>query len=148
MLKWPAAVVLTRTNLKWETMLEDKLLIWKLRQGSEDAFCRLYEKYKDALFTLATGLLNDKAEAEDIVHSVFVAFIESIHRYEHQGKLRRYLGLCVVNRVRNRIKAKKPLLAEIDESAYPAAQDKQPEHQLLQKEQTGRVNEALARLVL
>jgi len=70
-------------------MLEDRLLIRKLKQGSDKAFCRLYDKYKDGLFTLATSLLNDRAAAEDVVHNVFVGFMESIERFEYRGSLRR-----------------------------------------------------------
>jgi len=127
-------------------MLEDRLLILKLKQGSDKAFCRLYDKYKDALFTLATSLLNDRASAEDVVHNVFVAFMESIERFEYRGSLRGYLGVCVVNRARNRIKAKKPCLVDMEESVFPASQDSGPEYRLIRTEQASRVNEALARL--
>ena len=46
-------------------MLEDKLLIRKFKRGSETAFVRIYEKYKNYLLTLATALLNDVSIAED-----------------------------------------------------------------------------------
>ncbi|MCL5280331.1 MAG: hypothetical protein M1376_10540 [Planctomycetes bacterium] len=39
-------------------MLEDEWLKWKLRHGSPDALARVYEKYIDAMLTLAMGLLN------------------------------------------------------------------------------------------
>ena len=58
-------------------MLEDKLLVLKCRRGSRDAMCRIYEKYKDYLLTLAKGLLSEQAAAEDVVHDVFVSFAES-----------------------------------------------------------------------
>ena len=48
-------------------MLEDKLLIWRFKRGHEDAPCRIYEKYKDYLLTLASALLND-VSAETITH--------------------------------------------------------------------------------
>ena len=54
-------------------MLEDKRLVLKCRRGSKEAMCRLYEKYKDDLLTLAKGLLGEQAEAEDVVHDVFVS---------------------------------------------------------------------------
>ncbi len=46
-------------------MLEDKLLVLKCRRGSKDAMCRIYAKYKDYLLTLAKGLLNEQAAAEE-----------------------------------------------------------------------------------
>ena len=57
-------------------MLEDRLLVYKCRRGNKEVMCRLYEKYKDDLLTLAKGLLGEQAEAEDVVHDVFVSFRE------------------------------------------------------------------------
>jgi len=53
-------------------MLEDRLLIWRLRSGSTEAFRRIYEKYIDDLLTLATNLLGDGSAAEDIVQETFI----------------------------------------------------------------------------
>jgi DNA-directed RNA polymerase specialized sigma24 family protein len=58
-------------------MREDKLLVLKCRGGNKDVMCRIYEKYKDYLLTLAKGLLGQQAEAEDIVHDVFVSLAKS-----------------------------------------------------------------------
>jgi hypothetical protein len=41
-------------------MFEDKWLLWRLKQGSSDALCRIYEKYKNTLLGLAIALSNDK----------------------------------------------------------------------------------------
>lgn len=41
-------------------MLEDKLLILRLKRGSVDALRRIYEKYKDDLLALAVFLSNDR----------------------------------------------------------------------------------------
>ncbi len=69
-------------------MLEDKLLVLKCRHGDKDAMCRIYEKYKDYLLTLARGLWGPKAETEDIVHDVFVAFAMSAGKFKLTGSLR------------------------------------------------------------
>jgi len=82
-------------------MLEDKLLIRQFKQGSEDAFARIYEKYSSHLLTVATGLLNDVSAVEDIVHSVFVSFAEGISGFELIGSLKGYLTICTINRARN-----------------------------------------------
>ena len=83
-----------------------KLLIWRFKRGHEDAPCRIYEKYKDYLLSLASALLNDVSAAEDIVHSVFVSFAEGVSNFELNGSLKSYLGICVANLVHNVNKAK------------------------------------------
>ena len=56
-------------------MLEDKLLVWKLKRGSRQALRCIYEKYRDDLLRLSAALLNETSVAEDIVHDVFIAFV-------------------------------------------------------------------------
>jgi RNA polymerase sigma factor (sigma-70 family) len=86
-------------------MLEDKLLIWKFNRGNREALRSIYEKYKDDLVTLAAALLTDVASAEDVVHDVFLGFIESSRKFRLTGSLKGYLSTCVANNARNRNKA-------------------------------------------
>ncbi|MHC4085075.1 MAG: hypothetical protein ACYSWZ_09280 [Planctomycetota bacterium] len=55
-------------------MLEDKLLIWKFKRGSNEAICRIYQKYGDYLLALAAALLKDVNAAEDVLHDVLCRF--------------------------------------------------------------------------
>ena len=82
-------------------MLEDELLKWKFRRGSREALAHIYEKYLDPMLTLAVGLLNNTAQAEDVVHDVFVSFAKSAGDFRVRGSLSGYLATSVVNRVRD-----------------------------------------------
>jgi len=88
-------------------MLEDKLLIWKFNRGDREVLRRIYEKYKDDLLTLATALLYQKTEAEDVVHDVFCSLIKSGsgQKLRLTTSLKGYLATCVANNSRNRNKA-------------------------------------------
>ena len=80
-------------------MLEDKLLVWKLKRGSSDALRRIYEKYKDDLLALAIALTDDRAVAEDVLHDVFVSFAQYAGRLRLKTNLKSYLSSCIANRV-------------------------------------------------
>ncbi len=73
-------------------MVEDKLLIWKFKHGSKDALRLIYEKYVAYLVTLASALLNDVCDAEDIVHDFFVSFTESPEKLGLEGSLKAVKG--------------------------------------------------------
>ncbi|MBN2589072.1 MAG: RNA polymerase sigma factor [Sedimentisphaerales bacterium] len=88
-------------------MLEDRLLVWKLKHGNKDSFCRIYEKYRDDLFRLAVSLLNETSAAEDVVHDVFLSFIRNAESFTLTGSLKGYLATCVANRARNIKRRKK-----------------------------------------
>jgi len=82
-------------------MIEDRLLIWKLKGGSADALRRLYEKYSRVLLTVAANLVNEKSDAEDVVQDVFIGFIESVGGFRLKGSLKAYLAVCAANRSRD-----------------------------------------------
>jgi len=82
-------------------MLEDRLLLWRFKRGNREAFRLIYEKYADALLTLAANLLNDKADAEDVVQDVFISFVQSVQKFHLRGSLKGYLTTCVANRSRD-----------------------------------------------
>ena len=124
-------------------MLEDKLLVLKCRCGNKEAMCRIYLKYKDYLLTLAKGLLGEQAEAEDVVHDVFVAFARSAGRFQLTGSLRGYLATCVSNLARGKMRARK-LKPETLDSVDPIISDSNnPEQQAAEKEELTRLRQAL-----
>ena len=128
-------------------MVEDKLLIWKLRRGSRDALCRIYEKYRDDLLRIAAGLLNETNAAEDIVHDVFVAFVRSAGQFQLTGSLRGYLTTCVANKARNLNRTKSiQRTVNLDEIEPMASNLKRPEQWIINNEEFGQLNSAMAKL--
>ena len=89
-------------------MLEDKLLIWRLKRGSRDALRELYGKYKDNLRTMAGSMLHDTQAGEDVLHDVFVAFAANARQLNIRTSLKNYLITCVVNRVRDEFRRRPP----------------------------------------
>ena len=82
-------------------MVEDKLLIFRFKQGNREALRQIYDKYKVEMLKLAVVLIGNRNMAEDIVHDVFVKFAESADRIKLTGSLKNYLITSVINRVRN-----------------------------------------------
>jgi RNA polymerase sigma-70 factor (ECF subfamily) len=127
-------------------MLEDEWLKLRFKAGSLDALQRIYEKYRDYLLTLAMALLNDAATAEDVVHDVFVSFAQSGARFRLHGSLRAYLATCVINRVRDRVRARKRQALRLDEETPLESDFDPPDGRLMSDEQSRLVARALARL--
>ncbi|MHC4745084.1 MAG: RNA polymerase sigma factor [Planctomycetota bacterium] len=128
-------------------MIEDRLLIYKLKSGESDALRRTYEKYKDSLLRLACSLLSDTSAAEDVVHDCFIALARSTDRLRLSGSLKGYLMRSVINRVRNRFKAKAYQAATaLHEVELPAAELSRPEQWIVRGEQMEQLNAALGRL--
>ena len=69
----------------------DASLVADTRAGNADALGALYERYGNALLAVAYRLLQSTADAEDVVHDVFVGLPEALRRYEERGALSAWL---------------------------------------------------------
>jgi RNA polymerase sigma factor (sigma-70 family) len=127
-------------------MLDDKLLIWKFNRGNRDCLRIIYEKYKDDLVTLAAALLINVGAAEDVVHDVFVSFIESAETFRLTGSLKSYLATCVANNARNKNKAGRRHAGTALDEAGPAADSSGPESSAIFGEEMRRLSWALEQL--
>jgi len=130
-------------------MLEDKLLIWRLKRGHEPAMVRVYTKYKNLLLKLACGLVRDTGAAEDLVQDVFVSLAESVDRLRWNGSLKGYLIQSVINRTRNFHRAKS-LRQSRDAGTLERAAPEEvgPDRWVLHHEQLQHLHQALEQLPL
>ena len=129
-------------------MLEDKLLIWKFKCGSSEALCRIYRKYGDYLLSLAAVLLQDINTAEDVVHDVFCKFIESREKFKLTGSLKSFLGTCVLNLARDKLRSRQLQSCRLGEVAASAVDTRDPEHHAIFGEEARSLNHAIAQLAL
>jgi RNA polymerase sigma-70 factor (ECF subfamily) len=126
-------------------MLEDKLLLWKFKRGSEQAFRRIYEKYVDCLLTLAVNLLHDTNAAEDVVQDVFISFVLSAEEFHLTGSLKGYLTVCVANKSLDHLRKNRPQVDMELAEAIPTTADG-PLQLATQNELLQKTNAAMAQL--
>jgi RNA polymerase sigma-70 factor (ECF subfamily) len=99
------------------------------------------------MLRIAAGLLNEANIAEDIVHDVFVTFVNSAKDFQLTGSLRGYLTTCVANKARNLNRAKsRQRTINLDEIEPVASNLKRPEQWIIDNEQFQQLNNAMARL--
>ena len=97
-------------RLSWYQLgrpMEDKLLVYRCKRGSQEALTRIYHKYKADLLLLAMALLHDGTAAEDVLHDVFVSFVHGLDSFRLTGSLKGFLLTRVANRARNWNKAER-----------------------------------------
>lgn len=128
-------------------MLEDRLLVWRLRRGSRDALRRIYEKYRDDMLRIAAGLLSQTNSAEDVVHDVFLNFVRSAASFELTGSLKGYLTTCVANRARNVLRSQnRQRTVSLDDTDPVVSDFKRPDQWIICGEQFSLLSSALAQL--
>ena len=128
-------------------MLEDRLLLWKFKHGSKDAFRAIYEKYTGDMLTLAGNLLDDKVGAEDIVQDVFIKLVESVETFHLTGSLKSYLATCVANRSRDCIRRRiRQRTAVAKQAKKTLAGTKSTVHLAICSEQLQKLSDAMTKL--
>jgi RNA polymerase sigma-70 factor (ECF subfamily) len=128
-------------------MFEDRLLLWKFKTGSQDAFCRIYEKYVNDLLTLAANLLADSSSAEDVVQDVFINFVKSADKFYLTGSLKGYLATCVANRARDYIRQnKRRQTVRRDETEQIAAHPESPVQLVIRSEELEKLSCAMTQI--
>jgi len=126
---------------------QDKMLIWRFSRGDPQALRQIYTRYRVDLVTLATGLLYDRSQAEDVVHEVFVRLVQRRDRLGITSNLRAYLLRAVANAARNANRAgrrRDPGRADLAAAVLRVAPS--PEMRAMQAEQCERLPAALQQL--
>jgi RNA polymerase sigma-70 factor (ECF subfamily) len=127
-------------------MIEDRLLIRKCKQGSRQAFRRIYEKYESDLRTLAANLLDDKVVAEDVVHDVFISLLQVVDSFALRSSLAGYLKTSVANRSRDYMRKKRPQAALATDAGQVPSNDNGPVQLLMQNELSQQLGAAMSLL--
>lgn len=126
--------------------MEDKLLVLRCKRGSTEAFGRIYEKYKTDMLVLAMALLNDTSDVEDVMHDVFLSFVQTISKFRLTGNLKSYLLTCLANRARNLNKAKQRRRVEPDQAEPVSPGSDDPLRTIICNEQLRQLSCAMAQL--
>ena len=80
---------------------EDLRLVDALRGGSERAYEELITRFQQPAYTLALRLLNDQAEASDVVQEVFLKVFRGVNSFRGQSSLRTWVYRIAVNEAYN-----------------------------------------------
>ena len=128
-------------------LLRNRILVGRFNKGDVHALQEIYDLYKTDMMTLATGLLFDKTQAEDVLHEVFAKLIGLQGRMRIRSTLRGYLLRAVANEARtiNGTGARKDR-ARIDERGDSPRNVDPPEHAAALAEERHRLERSLREL--
>ena len=85
-----------------ELALEDHVLISALQAGEEEAYEKLISRFQSPVYNLAYRLLNDRADASDVVQEVFLKVFRNVANFRGSSSLRTWVYRIAVNESHNR----------------------------------------------
>ena len=109
--------LLIRTLQNLETVYIDKHveLVNECRTGNRKAQFELYKLYANAMYNVALRIVNDDAEAEDVLQEAFLDAFNRIADFRQETTFGLWLKLIVINRSINYLRKRKVELVSLEE---------------------------------
>jgi RNA polymerase sigma-70 factor (ECF subfamily) len=79
-------------------VLEDLEIVEQLKQGSEECFIQIVDKFKKKVISLCYTYTSDYQEAEDLSQEVFISFNNSIDKFRGDCSISTYIYRIAVSR--------------------------------------------------
>jgi RNA polymerase sigma-70 factor (ECF subfamily) len=109
--------LLIRTLQNLETVYIDKHveLVNECRTGNRKAQFELYKLYANAMYNVALRIVNDDAEAEDVLQEAFLDAFNRIADFRQETTFGLWLKQIVINRSINYLRKRKVELVSLEE---------------------------------
>ena len=92
----------------------DKELIQKIQEGDRLAFNQLVVKYRNRVMGIASRMLGDRVEAEDLAQDVFVKAYLALPRFQGEALFTTWLYRITANSCLNRRRGPRPAIQVSD----------------------------------
>jgi RNA polymerase sigma-70 factor, ECF subfamily len=135
--------VTTTTSAEAGTPLDDATLVSRARDGDVRAYEQLVLRYQGPMFRLASRMLANRGDAEDVVQEVFLTAWRRLAQLTENAAFVGWLYRTTTNRCLNVIRARRPQVdVDLDLAESPRS-DAQPERAAEASVQMAALNEAL-----
>ena len=93
------------------------------RLNDADVIADLYRRHAGALMAVAYRLLMSRADAEDVVHDLFVGLPEALRKYEERGSMEAWLKRIVVRLALGRLRQRREVMLDVAHEPVAASVD-------------------------
>lgn len=90
---------------------ETSKLIEACKKGDSKAQVEIYERYYKAMYNIALRIINDTAEAEDVMQESFLSAFQKLETFSGTVTFGAWLKKIVINRALDAIKGRKTLIS-------------------------------------
>ena len=101
-------------------------LIERCLQGDSRGYRQLYERYAKAMYNTCLRILNNVAEAEDVLQESFIEAFKNLERFEYRTSFGGWLKQICINRAINQLKKRKINWVDMEQIAGYDSADELP----------------------
>lgn len=107
--------------MRYEAHVDESSWLELSRQGDEDAFANLVDRYQAPVFNLCYRMLGDAAEAEDAAQEVFIKAFGNMKRYDPKRKFINWILTIASNHSIDRIRKRRFQVVSLEDWAQSDA---------------------------
>lgn len=111
------------TVLKKPDYVLHKNLIEQSKKGDRKAQFALYNQYVDAMFQISLRMLNNRADAEDVLQDSFVKAFKNLEQFKYESSFGAWLKRIVINNCINHLKKQKLKLVTMEDAPGTIVQE-------------------------
>ena len=93
-------------SFRFKEKKDEETLIRAMSDGDLGAFAELYSRYAPGMRRFVTGLIKDRAKAEDVVQNIFMRLMSSKPSFENAAAFKNWLFVCARNEVVSTLRSK------------------------------------------
>lgn len=103
-------------------------IVERCKQGDAQGYRELYHRYAKAMYNTSLRIVNNKADAEDVLQEAFLDAFRNLDHFHYRSTFGAWLKKIVINKSINLLRSRKPEM-EIgeDESALPVEEEMKDE---------------------
>ena len=91
-------------------------LVERCRQGDRRSYGELYQKYSKAMFNTSLRIVNNTADAEDVLQESFVDAFAAIDSFAYKSTFGAWMKRIVVNKSINALRKRKMQIVDIEKT--------------------------------
>ena len=91
-------------------------LVERCKQGHTPSYEVLYQRYAKAMYSTSLRIVNNQADAEDVLQEAFVDAFRSLNDFHYRSTFGAWLKKIVSNKSINVLRKRKMLMVDMDET--------------------------------
>ncbi len=127
-------------------MEEERAWIERARTGDQEAFARLVDAYKIAIYNLAYRMLGNAPEAEEAAQETFLRAYRRLSTYQLDRRFSTWLLSIASHHCIDRLRRRRFTWVSLDELEpwqWPASREPRPEETVLRREKQDEIRQML-----
>jgi RNA polymerase sigma factor (sigma-70 family) len=104
------------------TTIRDEI-VERCKQGDRQSYQTLYDKYSRAMYNTSLRIVNNSADAEDVLQEAFLDAFRSLNDFHYRSTFGAWLKKIVINKSINSLRKRKPNQEIVEESVVYSLPD-------------------------